>query len=327
MSRTVSDPVTMSRLAFVRLLYLQGVTQAQLPEPLNFTSVLTFHDAVELFLVLAADHLRAPLPRRDPNFLEYWQVLRPTATFTDGVELSGHPGMDRLNRHRNALKHAGAMPSRAAVEDVRASTTSFLEDNTPRVFAIDFAAIDMADVVAQPDTRAKLKAAADAEAAADRAEAMGDLAEAFSDLFSKNLGFGSAYGFGQTIQDQPFVSINSMISTLVSGGIGRPQDRRAAQGAAGKLDRQLKNITEVVTAMQRGMRILALGIDYAQYDRFERLTPLVLRSGERRTVHAPPNYAPTREEYDYCVQFVISVALRMAELDVHTARPSWTQQT
>lgn len=42
------DAMTTKRLAFVRLLYQQKVDQAELPEPLIFSSVLAFHDALSL---------------------------------------------------------------------------------------------------------------------------------------------------------------------------------------------------------------------------------------------------------------------------------------
>lgn len=54
----------MKRLAFVQMLFLQGVEQSRLPEPLNVTSVLTLHDASELFLGMAAEKLGARLSRR-----------------------------------------------------------------------------------------------------------------------------------------------------------------------------------------------------------------------------------------------------------------------
>lgn len=56
------DPLTVQRLAFIRFLYEQGVSQADQPEPLSATAVLSFHDAVELFLRLAAEHLHVNLP-------------------------------------------------------------------------------------------------------------------------------------------------------------------------------------------------------------------------------------------------------------------------
>src|SRR5689334_3580564 len=50
MTAPALDRLTMSRLALIRLLYLQGIEQSGLPVPLAYSSVLTFHDAVELFL-------------------------------------------------------------------------------------------------------------------------------------------------------------------------------------------------------------------------------------------------------------------------------------
>jgi hypothetical protein len=71
------------------------------------------------------------------------------------------------------------------------------------------------------------------------------------------------------------------------------------------------------------MQVLALGIDYGRYLRFRRLVPVVHKLRGHRRVRAEPGYAPTREEYDECVQFVIAVSLRMAELEKLAAQPSW----
>jgi hypothetical protein len=71
---------------------------------------------------------------------------------------------------------------------------------------------------------------------------------------------------------------------------------------------------------------MAVGLDYARYNRFDQLTPKVFGIGEHRMVQADFDYAPSREEYDYCVQFVIMTALRLAELDADTAKPSWVRK-
>jgi hypothetical protein len=316
-----------NRLAFIRVLYQQGIEQAGRPEPLSFASLLTFHDAVELFLVLAADHLGATLPRRDPNFLDYWQILRPTESFPAGVELSGQPGMDRLNRYRNALKHAGAWPGREAVEDTMASTASFFENNTPVAFGVAFDAIDMTDVVPQDNARARLKAAADAEAAGDRKEAMAQLAEAFEELFrpyaGRPFGQAEAYGFGRTVQSGPGfpVGMGSAMNTV--GQALRSNQTRGLVVIGKKVDDKFNQLDDVVAALQRGMRVVAVGLDYARYNRFEQLTPKVWNSGDQRQVQVDSDYAPTRGEYDDCVQFVITAALRLAELEADAADPSW----
>lgn len=322
MSNTPLDPPTANRLAFIRLLYQQGIEQSRQPELLAAASILTFHDTVEQFLILAAEHRHAPPISRDGGILQYWNVLKPHRGFDTGVELSGQHGISRLNSVRNDLKHTGQLPRPEAIADARSAVTGFLEDNTPKVFGVEFGEIDLADVVPQEEVRAKLKSAAAAEAAGDRKDAMGWLAEAFTGLLSARVGWGSAYGFGNTLQRDPWDIAGPMVSSLASQGT-LPQDRRAAEASARKLDRQLKQLVEAALSMQRGLRVIALGIDYGRYNRFELLTPHVSGSGEHRHVHAGADYAPSREEYDDCVQFVIRVALRLAELDAQTAPPSW----
>jgi len=89
MTTPALDAEAVKHLALIRLLYLQGVDQARQPQPLSLFSLLTFHDSVELFLVLAADHVGAQMPQRDPSFLDYWHLLRPTDAFPSGVSQAG----------------------------------------------------------------------------------------------------------------------------------------------------------------------------------------------------------------------------------------------
>ena len=324
MAKPTLDASTMTRLALIRLLYLQGAEQAAQPEPMCLFSLLTFHDSVELFLILAADHLGVQPPARDPNFLDYWHILRPTDAFPAGVSLTGRGRMDRLNRHRNALKHAGALPSRAAVEDSLTSTKSFFEDNTEVVFGVAFDAIDMADVVPQDDIRKVLKSAASAEAAANRKEAMAYLAWAFAKLLSPYAQLPySPYRFGGSIRRRTTATdgigpaLESLAREVGSKQVGDLRD------AAERVDDIISQLHGAVPAMQRGMRVMALGIDYRRYTRFEQLTPGGGRDEEQPVMIVDTDYSPTREEYDYCFQFVINAALRVAEVDAKAVEPSW----
>ena len=334
MTRPSPDVPTLTQLALIRLLYLHGVEQAAKPEPLSAFSLLAFHDAVELFLVLAADHLNAPLPKGDPKFMDYWFLLRPTDSFIDGVNLTAKGRMERLNRNRNSFKHAGAPPGRSAVEDALACTASFFEDNTEPVFGIAFDAIDMADVVPQEDIRRLLKSAAATEAGGDRNEAMADLAEAFGKLFHPYTASRyTAYGFGQTVQRMHASSIGmSAAMQNIAGALHRVAQKAGAPqniklGSAGrKIDDSVVQLNDVVMALQRGARVMALGIDVARYNRFEQLTPVVYYYGgvgERQVDSNYHGYSPNREEYDFCVRFVIEVALRVADVAANTVEPSW----
>jgi hypothetical protein len=253
------DPAKMNRLAFIRLLYLQGIEQYRKPRPLSAASILTFHDSTELFLILAADHLQAGPVARDSGLLQYWTLLRPRRGFV-GVELSGQHGIARLIGVRNNFKHLGALPSAEDVDDARSSVTGFLEDNAPKVFGLEFSAIDMADVVPQERARASLKAAAAAESAGDRTEAMAQLAEAFDELFRPYAGqpFGSAgaYGFGPDVQGGHGFPIGMGAALNTIGSQIRSNQARGLEAIGREIDKNFAKLNDVVAAIQHGIRVM-----------------------------------------------------------------------
>jgi hypothetical protein len=76
--------------------------------------------------------------------------------------------------------------------------------------------------------------------------------------------------------------------------------------------------------MQQGLRVMALGIDYRQFYRFKLLTPDIVYFVDGHSErHSIDGYSATSEEFEYCRQFIITVALRMTELEAHTVEPSW----
>lgn len=160
----------MSRLAFVRLFFQQGIDQSLQPEPLNVGSVLTLQDTAELFLQVVAEHRGIKLPRF-VSFPEYWKLLDP-AHDPNGVALSGERPMTRLNDLRTAFKHHGTLPSATAVAQACIDVRAFLEANTLIVFGMPFDTIDVAEVIPQAGVRGKVRAATAAVAGRDLTEAM-----------------------------------------------------------------------------------------------------------------------------------------------------------
>jgi hypothetical protein len=45
--------------------------------------------------------------------------------------------------------------------------------------------------------------------------------------------------------------------------------------------------------------------------------------GGKREYRAPKGYAPTQDDYRFCLQFVISTSLRLTEAHSHLAPPAW----
>src|SRR5208337_2820042 len=98
---------TMRRLAIVRYLYTQALEQERKGDPLAGLALLPFHDAVELFLQVAAENHPVKLPK-SVNFMEYW-----TAFSAAGLPLRYQQQIRRFNNARVEVKHRGTLPSRA----------------------------------------------------------------------------------------------------------------------------------------------------------------------------------------------------------------------
>ena len=315
MTSAAPDPLMMKRLAFIQMLFFQGIEQSRLHEPLNVTSVLTLHDASELFLGMAAEKLGARLSRRQVPFMEYWTLLDPSK-LPGGVVLSGAKGMRRLNDLRNALKHSGTMPSATAVSQACEDVRRFLEDNTVSVFSLRFSDIDMAEIIPQTQIRNKVRAATAAEISGDRVEAMALLAEAYAERYATSP--RPDFNFEPIKNQLPEDAISAILWQPA-----RPQ-RRRPPGGAHQLAQQIGAVTRAVRDMQDALQVMSLGIDYRQYYRFRLITPDIAYYVDGHSERQfPPDYAPTSEEFEYCRQFIITVALRIADLEPHIIEPSW----
>ena len=118
------------RLAFIKYMYNVGVEQASKPEPVSWLAVLTFHDAGELFLHLAAEY---SINKRldEVSFMGYWSLIS-TALKNDGKpELTQATSMERLKNARKEFKHHGHPASKIVInDDFRPNVTNFFEENT-----------------------------------------------------------------------------------------------------------------------------------------------------------------------------------------------------
>ncbi|WUD72118.1 hypothetical protein OG937_10670 [Streptomyces sp. NBC_00510] len=307
------DPQTAKRLAFLRLVYDQGVQQSRLPAPLNATALLSFHDSVELFMVLVGDHLGAQLDRRT-NFLDYWERLKKAP---NGVLLSQIAGMRRLNDHRNGLKHAGNLPLPDVLDQARTDTRAFFDENVPRVFPhVSFDSIDMADVIPQEDVRAIAKAASQHAASGQRSMAMVLLARAFASLPGNSRVMRE---FGRTLRRDPFFT-------------GRLESAfRKVDRDTSRIGTRLGHVSEAVVDIQDAMRIMSIGLDFPQYVRFRGLLPTIWSQDDEQDAKIAQHYNESgrvvdQEEFEFCRQFLVTAALRVAEVEAHRQLPSWHRQ-
>lgn len=299
------DHTTVRRLAFIKYLYQTAVSQSKAPAPLNCASLLTMHDAVELFLQLASEHLNAGA--QQPGFMEYWDLLNRKL---DPKELDQKESMRRLNKARVALKHNGTFPSDLDIRAFRASTTNFFQGNLPLVFAVAFADVSLIEFVNPESSRRRLKEAEGQIRAGDTLSALDNIALAFTEMISdyedrKRTEFDSS----------PFYFGRSM-TFLTSFQMGL--NRSSSLPLERKLVDFVDEVTESIEAMQEAMKMLALGIEYRKYSRFKLLTPdLSGVMGGDMVCHRRCEEAekPSRSDASFCIDFVIESALALAEFD------------
>jgi hypothetical protein len=209
--------------------------------------------------------------------------------------------MRRMNRSRVNLKHHGSIPSAMDVEQFRADVTTFLTDATQMVFAADFHSFDMIDLVTQESALALL---GDAEAHAgqgDYTEALALLSEALDGLLKDYADRKRAVdGFSPFPAAPPPPRFMGVLP-------GHDHDPELVD--------QIDKLTGALERMQRAVSVLAMGLDYRRYARFELLVPHISYLSQSRQVRLARGLQVGDEEYQFCKHFVIETALHLAEMD------------
>lgn len=270
---------TVNRLSFVRYLYQVAVQQSDQPSPMAVAAVLTFHDAVDLFVQLLVETLKIPKPKKAYMMdllaeIEKKLVNPPSHTVA----------MSRLNDARNSLKHSGLHPARSEIEGFRASATNFFEDYSQLVFGVRFGSLSMVDLVANARVRERLQKA-ESELAQEAYE------QAAVDL---------AWSFEVLVKDYEEERVNRF---------GR------ARRQFSPLDwKEFREITDAIEGVQAQVRILALGLDLHSYVAFEQLVPRAwwYINSEEPAFHEGQTKEPASEAgCRFCLDFVVETALRL----------------
>ncbi|MBA2595108.1 MAG: hypothetical protein H0V00_00595 [Chloroflexia bacterium] len=310
------DRPTAERLALVRYLYSVADQQARLPESVRSIAVLTLHDAVELFLHLAAQYVNVSLTRGAR--LEFNEYFGKIAEAEPSKRLTRQQHMGQLNAARVGLKHQGIRPSSAEVESFRLTVREFLIENTPKVFGVSLESVSIVDLVRFPACRAHLRDAELGLASGKTGDAMIAVVQAFQSMIdeyeqeAKQAHGRSPFSFaGDFSFDKSFFR---------RGPIGDPFSPRNQGDFEDK-------IIDSINSLAGAVRMLSLGLDYRRYARFRLLTPpahlLPIRGkpGPQLHLDETDNWPPSLEDCQFCFGFAIDSALQLQE--VVFEKPSW----
>lgn len=302
----------MKRLAFAKYILGQATEQSKAPEPLSSLSLLSFHDAVEWFLELSAEHLGASRGG-SMNLMDYWDAF---LRLSPPVALTERATMEALNRARSIFKHYGTMPSATNIEGFRANATRFIEDNTQTVFGISFADVSLVELVTYARTKASLT---EAETLLRNGDFQGSLeksALAYAQLVrqyedTKRDRFGrTPFFFG----DMTFVH---SFRTARRIGVRRSSEEEELDSIKSELNDFIRETKNAVDSLSDAVKTLALGIDFRMFLKFRLVTPLV-RPQVNDTFSEPywlSTRTHTQEEADFALNFVIESAISLQEND------------
>ena len=311
------DLHTMRRLAYIRYLHHLGAEQARMPEPLSSASVLMLHDAVETFLLLATEFVGENPPAQ---FERYWDTL--DGKLRNGASLTTRQGMRRLNKVRVNLKHHGAHPDAPTIELAVADTQAFMTLNTQLAFGLDYEVVSMTHLITQTRVRELVATAEKANASLDRKAAMVALVDAFEELLNPH----------QPNERVPFYKPDTSPLTfgprlewpLSTDTIRRMFGTPANAHEARRFGDQIEAITRIVDRLRPAVQMAVLSISFADYLRFKTLTPYAATYGDgMKRYTAPAGYSPSGDDVGFCLQFVVTAALRLSEVDSTLARPEW----
>jgi len=288
------------RLANIKYLYTQGMEQSYKPESLAWISILTFHDAIELFLQFTSEYL--DIGKTQVKFLEYWDLINSKLGKS---QLTAKESMRRLNRARVSLKHHGIYPSTLDLEGFRAEAANFFKDNTQLVFNIEFDEISMTDLIDNKDIVERIKEAELLNTQGNTSDALIEIAVAFSlvmkdyeDRIEKVAGYS------------PFSVIEDTESITSIGRYYWDKDEHDLEGKFGEL---VDNINNSIDSIREVVKILGLGIDFNRYIKFISLTPAIYwsRSGQSHASWRMRTRADDAKEDDvrFCIEFVIESAI------------------
>ena len=298
--------LVIQRLSFIKYLYWKGEEQSRQSEVVAGFSILAFHDAIEMFLMLVYEHLDCGNDKNYKTIDDYLGNI-------PGVKMK--ESAKALNKCRNSLKHQGQFPSKADVEKHRVNSFSFLQENTSTLLGLDFDTISLIDLVAFVDCRNFLKAAQERREEENFFESVVETRKAFNSLLhdfecSKNYWYSSLFNIGR----KPRLSYKEFIKEVTL------KDHRDKHKIWFEdIDMSVKELRDVV-------KIISIGIDYKQYVLFNAIVPKVIhfsndhyQIGEEECHFNNRVYA-NKELCDFCINFVVDSAVKMQESDYETSK-------
>lgn len=289
----IDKGLLIKRLSIVKLLYKIGLEQSKQTESISFFSILSFHDSVEMFLKLAAEHKEIKSDKF--SFIEYWDNM-PHLTLKES--------MRNLNARRVNLKHKGLIPAKIEIETSRVNTTDFFEQNTKATFDIEFSEISLFELIKFVKARELLILSQQYLSKSEINHCVENVTKSFYELLveykeNKRLWGKSHFSFFDSIRSGSYNSMNER---------NHGTDRR--------LEKVVEQVNKNFEQIEKALEVISLGLDYRKFAKFKMLTPIVHRlSGGNYHMQLMGKKNWSVENCQFLIDFVLECALKLQEFD------------
>ncbi|GAA0872636.1 hypothetical protein GCM10009117_17830 [Gangjinia marincola] len=284
------EQLTLRRLLLIKNLYIIDVNQSSKNNGQEVFAILSFHDCIEMFLKFTAE--RNNINSSNLNFMQYWEKI---------PELTLKETMKQLNATRVNLKHRGLIPATSEIERFRFYTTDFLIHNTTTQFGVDFEQISLREII-------KYKSVKDYIIKSENSLSEGNYTSAIENI---------AYAFNELIKEYQDNKISWQSDPFFFGGESRMISRLEKKlDETNDIINTINVISKSVSYIQEALKILSLGIDYREFQKFKILTPTVSRTvGGKMIAEIYGKKKWSKDNCQYCIDFVIDTALKFQSFD------------
>ncbi|MBV1707028.1 MAG: hypothetical protein KGQ37_07455 [Hyphomicrobiales bacterium] len=280
-------------MTIVRHLYNLALEQERKGDLLGGLALLPFHDAVELFLQVAAENHPKVKLTKSVEFMGYWPAFNAAELTLPYLEQ-----MRRFNNARVEIKHRGTLPSRHDVEGFRATITAFLVEAAPKLFEIEFDSISLSALVRSEEVRSALQAA---EAAA-REERFPAALEHAAKAFRRSLRL-HRYGAAPPTHDRRLFDPTDVARDLKWRG------REIGESGTSRL---LDAVAYMGQSLGEAITVIAYNLDYDGYRHILTYGPAIHEMvGGNMVMDWMKTPTTDKRIVDRCVAFAVDAALRL----------------
>ncbi len=281
-----------TRIAFAKYLYDVGTQQALMPDPLCSAALLSFHDCADLVFQAVYEHLEVKANKNRMYLIDYAEEIVNYLRNEKKVDISA---IKRLNDLRNPIKHSTFFASPAQVNSIALGLSPVLDDVVSKVFkGHSFTSTSMVDLIIFEQPRQALRNAQDALRNADYVNAFVYIHRAFS-------------------------LILKIHEEQIRTGI-LPEDLRnfrwrrytVENDADIEFERLLQELRDTIDILKDTVKLSSIGIDMHELAKYRKIMPNIFLSDSGtviQNVPKKPDYS--REDFNYCLSFVIKYALRL----------------